>query len=144
MIQPKTIQKVEETNTKFRFTLEEENTVNVKHFLSWENFDFLFNRNKSLIFKFADPLFYAVLFIIGSEITRKDILSTVLELSNVSYGFIFIFVWISMCVGMFPLVSNRPAEVASYRSHDVAGINHLYRPFYLLVLTTAVFIVLLV
>ena len=142
-IPQKTIHKIDETNQKFRFTLEEENTIDVKQFLSWDNFNFVFNRNKSPIFKLLDPLLYAIIFILGTEVTRKDILSSVIELTHVSYGCIFIFFWFSMCVGMFPLVSNVPAEVANYRSHDIAGINHLYRPFYLLTLTGAILVILL-
>lgn len=141
---PETI-KVLPDNPTYRFSLEEENKISTANNLfTWENFKFIFPRQERLAYRIIDPFLYALTFTFGCEVSRNSYMRTVLSLSDAEYIFIFIFMWGSLLVGLYPLVSNAPAEVATYTTHDASGTNHLYRAFYHLGLSGSIFVLLVV
>ena len=138
---PKTVE-VSKDKSVHRFTLEEESKMSAHHFLTWTNFKFLFPRNGHYAYRIFDPFLYAVSFALGCEVSRRSYMNTVLQLSNEVYIAIYILMWFSYSVGLYPLISNPPAEVATYKGHDTAATNHLYRTFYLLGLSATIFLML--
>ena len=140
---PKT-NKISQDLPTYRFSLEEESVISTNNFLTWENLTFLFPRHGHYLFRIIDPFCYALTFTLGCEVSRISYMRSVLQLQDEAYIPLFIFMWFSYLVGLYPLISNVPAEVATYKGHDTAGTDHLYRPCYLLGLSGTIFLLLIV
>lgn len=116
-------------DTKYRFKLEEEEKVRLDSILDILNF--IFPKNKTLFYKLADPILYGAVFILVLEVSSNSAIQSALNLSEGGFIILFVFLWVSYSTGLYPLVSNPPPEVVSYKDHDTLGLGHLYRPFYI-------------
>eukprot|EP00116_Pleurobrachia_bachei_P000667 sb/3460929/ len=110
--------------------LAEEDSIEIDGVFSHEHFTFLVPQ-KSHIFKILDPVLYGGILFLGAISLHKSHLPE--GTSSSDYYAVFILSSISLCTGLFGLVSNPAPEVAIFNSNS--PISHLYRPFYLALLT---------
>ena len=119
----------------------EENEVVIKRTFSIEHLNFLFPQSNQVMIRILNPFLYGIVVTLISECLRYEYLILTLQQTFLVYVIIYLFSWLSACTALYGIVSNTPADVATFRPHFV--LREWNRPFYIVLTSSLITIVLL-